>query len=75
MTFDDYLKLGGDRFEKLVVIYKTKPEALSKGVRALLTALEEGVNYSQFDDFQFAYGKWEDGTIQKELEKQGADFV
>ena len=75
MTFDEYLATGGDRFEKLVVIYKTKPEALTKGTRALLTALEEGASFEQFDELQFAHSKWEDGTIQKDLSKQDADFV
>lgn len=75
MTFEDYMKNGGDRYEKLVIIYKTHPEALSRGFNALLQAIEEGVDYSQFDELQYAYSKWEDGTLKKDLEKQGADFV
>lgn len=79
MTFDEYLESGGDREEKLVVIYKTHPEKLSSGYKGIFDALDSGNKKlmrpiaSVFPELDEALYNWD--RIQKELMKQDADFV
>jgi hypothetical protein len=81
MTFEEYLQGGGDREEKLVVIYKTHPDRLSPGYKGIFDALESGNALifkpiaESFAELEAALYNWNEGRIQKDLAKQGADFV
>lgn len=81
MTFEDYLKNGGDREEKLVVIYKVTPKKLTEGYKGILDALSSGNRIlvkqtaKAFPDLDNALYNWDNGKIRSELDKAGADFV
>lgn len=72
---------GGDREEKLVVIYKIAPQMLTDGYRGILNAMESGNKKlvkplaSVFPELDQALYNWNNGKIPSELEKAGADFV
>lgn len=81
MTFEDYLANGGDREEKLVTIYKVEPNRLSLSYKGLLDAMDSENDYlvgplaGEFPLLHDALLSWREGRIQKDLEKQGADFI
>jgi hypothetical protein len=81
MTFEEFMQSGGDREEKLVVIYKVAPEKLSESYKGLLDAMTAkntklaGVLEAAFPDLSLAVYNWNNGKIPSELERDGADFV
>lgn len=81
MTLEQYIANGGDREEKLVVIYKTDPSKLTPSYKGLLDALDSENKYlvapigEAFPLIHDALLSWREGRIQKDLDKQGADFV
>jgi hypothetical protein len=81
MTFEEYMQNGGDREEKLVVIYKVAPEKLTPGYRGILDALTSGNKILQksvekaFPSLGMSLYEWNDGRIQADLKKAEADFV
>jgi hypothetical protein len=77
LTFEQYLSNGGDREEKLVVIWKTEPERLSTEYRALFTIMESKNHILRGNlrdhDLYYHLQNWD--RIRSDLEAAGAEFV
>lgn len=80
LTFDEYLSQGGSREEKLVVVFKCRPQLLSEETLGLIkmfftNTLMRDKLAGFLPNIEYAVQRWENGDLIRDLKDKNVDFL